>query len=530
MPEIEVPVLIAGGSLVGLTTAVLLARHGVRPLVVEHHHGTAIHPRAAQICQRAVEILRSVGLEQAALQKSEDQFVQDGAVMAVETLAGKELAWYVPNLNEGIRDVSPTVRVFLTQNLLEPLLKARAEEWGAELRFGTDLVSFDQDTDGVTAVIRERDSAKTATVRARYLVACDGSHSQVRQALGIRMLGHGVLSNAITIYFRGEVGRLLRGRNLSVIYVYNSELTGFFRIEKPFNTGFLAVNSVGPPDHPVTDVWAGLNDDRCQALMRASLGVDDIPIAIENVMKWQAEAEASERFDAGRVFLAGDSAHVMPPTGGFGGNTGMQDAQNLAWKLAWVLQGKAGTGLLATYDAERRAIGAFTVEQAYSRYVTRWAPYLGVDRIQPIAPDLDIDLGYRYRSPAVIPDGTDDGKLLEPTRETRGRPGTRAPHLPISRNGDSISMLDLFEGNFTLLTGSQGNVWREAARNAAEAAGLTVDIHEVAEPGFPEAYGISPTGAILVRPDGFVAWRAKNLEGASADLISRVLSTVLCRA
>jgi 2-polyprenyl-6-methoxyphenol hydroxylase-like FAD-dependent oxidoreductase len=529
MPEIEVPVLIAGGSLVGLSTALLLAHHGVRALAVEHHHGTAIHPRAAQMCQRAMEILRSVGLEQIALQKSEQQFVQDGAVMAVETLAGKELAWYIANMNEGFRDVSPSVRVFLTQNLLEPLMKARAEQWGAELRFGTDLVSFEQDTGGVTAVIRERDSGKTSTVRARYLVACDGSHSQARQALGIRMLGHGVLSNSITIYFRGSVGPLLRGRNLSVIYVYNSELTGFFRIEKPFDTGFLAVNSVGPPEHPVTDLWTGLTDERCQDLMRAGLGVDDIPITIENVMKWQATADAAEHFDSGRVFLAGDSAHAMPPTGGFGGNAGVQDAHNLAWKLAMVLQGKAGPGLLATYDEERRPIGAFTVEQAYSRYVTRWAPYLGTEGMQPIANDMDIDLGYRYRSAAVIPDGEDDGRLLEPTRETKGRPGTRAPHLPIKRNGDSISTLDLFGKTFTLLAGPEGEAWCEAARQAAPAVGIEVDAHCIGEPLFPEAYGIAPSGAVLVRPDGFVAWRTQTGSGASADPIARALRTVLCQ-
>src|SRR5215472_10510863 len=151
MPDIEVPVLIVGGSLVGLSSALLLAHHGIRSLTVEHHKGTAIHPRAAQMNQRTMEILRAVGLEQVALRKSEEQFVQDGAVMAVETLAGKELAWYVPNLNEGVRDVSPTVRVFLTQKLLEPLLRARAEELGAELRFGTDMLSFEEDGGGVTA-------------------------------------------------------------------------------------------------------------------------------------------------------------------------------------------------------------------------------------------------------------------------------------------------------------------------------------------------------------------------------------------
>lgn len=524
MPDREVPVLIAGGSLVGLSSALFLAQHGVRSLTVEHHRGTAIHPRAAQLYQRTLEILRSVGLEQIALRKSEEQFVQDGAVMAVETLAGKELAWYVPNLNEGIRDVSPSVRVFLTQNLLEPLLRQRAEQSGAEIRFGADLESFEQDSAGVTAVIRDRDSSETSTVRARYLIAADGSHSRVREALAIRMAGRGVLSNSVTIYFRGSVGPLLRGRNLSVIYVYNPQLTGFFRIEKPFDSGFLAVNSVGPPQQPRTDVWAELSDENCRQWICRSLGVDDVPISIENVMKWQATADTAERFRDGRVFLAGDAAHVMPPTGGFGGNTGVQDAHNLAWKLALVLHEKAAPELLDTYDAERRPVGAFTVEQAYARYVTRWAPYLAGNGIAPIVNDLDVDLGYRYRSAAVIPDGGDDGSPVLPTRETGGQPGTRAPHLWLDE-ARQTSTLDLCGNNFTLLAGSGGGCWREATEKAARTFGIEIGFHQVSVPAFSPAYGIEPSGAVLVRPDGMVGWRAKT--PAMAPALIDVLGTLL---
>src|SRR5438128_4101671 len=185
MPDLEVPVVIAGGSLVGMSTALLLGHYGVKALVVEHHRGTAIHPRAAQISQRTMEILRTVGVEQIVREKSDEQFVQDGAIMAVETLAGKELAYFIANLNEGVRDVSPTERVFISQSLLEPLLKARAEEVGATLRFATDLVSFDQDPDGVTAVLCDRDTGRTETVRAAFMVAADGAHSRVRHQLGI---------------------------------------------------------------------------------------------------------------------------------------------------------------------------------------------------------------------------------------------------------------------------------------------------------------------------------------------------------
>jgi len=202
MADIEVPVFIVGGSLVGLSTAMLLGHHGVRSLAVEYHRGTAIHPRAAQTSQRTMEICRQVGLEQIVRKKSEEQFVQDGGVLAVETLVGGPIAHYIADLNEGVRDVSPTVRVFLSQDALEPQLRKRAEELGAELRFATEMVSFEQDAQGVNAVIRERDSGKTQTVRAQYMVAADGAHSRVRQRLVIRMLGHGTFSKSITIYFR----------------------------------------------------------------------------------------------------------------------------------------------------------------------------------------------------------------------------------------------------------------------------------------------------------------------------------------
>jgi 2-polyprenyl-6-methoxyphenol hydroxylase-like FAD-dependent oxidoreductase len=527
LPDFEVPVLIVGGSLVGLSTALFLGHHGVPSLTVEHHHGTAIYPRAAQIYQRTMEVFRTIGIEQQVMQKSEEQFIQDGAVMAVETLAGKELAWYVPNLNEGIRDVSPSIRVFLTQRLLEPLLKARAEQLGAELRFGADMVSFAQDSSGVTAVIRDRNSGIASTVRSHYMVAADGTHSRVREQLGIRLLGHGLLSRSITIYFRGRVGHLLRGRNLSVIYVYNNELTGFFRIEKPFDSGFLAVNSLGTPEQPNMDVWTGLTDDRCQELVHVALGVDDVPITIENVMKWEATAEWAERFHEGRVFLAGDAAHPMPPTGGFGGNTGVQDAHNLGWKLALVLKGIAGPELLATYDAERRPVSEFTVEQAYSRYVTRWAKHLGTENIQPVANDLDVDLGYRYRSSVIIPDGPDDRRMIEPVRETKGRPGTRAPHIYLSSDSGTISSLDWFGRGFVLLAGPEGSAWFAHGPEGARLAGVELDAHQVKEPAFTAAYGIGPSGAVVVRPDGFVGWRAQTDAGASSSMISGVLARLV---
>ncbi len=531
MPDIEIPVLIVGGSLVGMSTALLLGHHGIRALAVESHRGTAIHPRAAQISQRTMEIFRSVGVEQIVRQKSDEQFVQDGAILAVETLAGREIERFIANLNEGVTDVSPCRRCFISQSLLEPLLKQRAEELGAQLLFGTEMVSFEQDASGVTATLRDRDTGKTTTVRAQYMVAADGARSGVRQRLGIPMTGHSTFSKSITIYFRANVEPLLRDRNLTVIYVFNSVLRGFFRIEKPFQSGFLAVNIANDSGQPVTDISTGLTEERCLQFVRAALGRDDIPVTIENVMHWDSVAEVAERFRAGRILIAGDAAHAMPPNGGFGGNTGVQDAHNLAWKLAAVLKGVAGPELLSTYEPERRPASAFTVEQAYTRYVKRVAPDLPSDKPQPLANDLNIEMGYIYHSSAVIPEDPRDDRGNENPRESKGRPGTRAPHVGLRRNGQEISTLDLFGGNFVLLTCAGSNAWRESAEAAARKSGFEIDFHGVgagglADPsgGFAAAYGIEPSGAVLVRPDGFVAWRAKNSDGASAEQFGSLLA------
>lgn len=536
MAEVEVPVLIVGSSLVGMSTALLLGHHGIPALAVEHHRGTAIHPRAAQITQRSMEILRVLGIEQIVRQKSDEQFVQDGAIMAVETLAGRELGYFIANLNEGVRDVSPCERVFISQSLLEPLLKTRADELGAELRFATDLISFEEEGNHVHAVIRHRDTGATDHVHARYMVAADGAHSRVRERLGISMNGRGVFSRSVTIYFRADVKELLRGRNLSVIYVNHPELRGFFRIEKPFDSGFLAVNAIGDPANPITDVATGLTEERAMQWVRLALGSNDVPITIENVMTWNAEANWAERYRRGRVFIAGDAAHAMPPNGGFGGNTGIQDAHDLAWKLAMALRDEAGADLLDTYDADRRPVGTFTTEQAYSRYVTRTAPYLGTDGIQPIAPDLNVELGYRYDSTAVCHEG-DPGPLHENPRDSHARVGTRAPHAWVTRNGDRISTLDLFGRRFVVIGGAASDAWIKAAATGSESAHVPfpVEVYQVGVGGFEDpdgalaaAYDLT-SGIVLIRPDGFVAWRSKTTAGSPSAVIG-ALSQVICKS
>jgi putative polyketide hydroxylase len=544
----EPDVLIVGGSLVGLATALFLRLQGVSCLAVERHASTAIHPRAGHFQLRTVEILRSAGLEEAVRRKGEEQYHPNGGINNVESLAGREIASYFSNLNAGVDEFSPTVRLFIDQDALEPILRARAEELGAAVRYRVECASLSQDDEGVTATLRDLDDGSEQVVRSKYVVAADGNRSRIREQLGIAMRGHGLLSRSITIYFRAEVdlAPLLAGRDQGVNYVTNSVLRGFFRLDRSGNRGFLVVNLVGDtarpevvaayPAAPWANVAETITEQRALELLRAAIGVPDIPLVIEDVATWRAVADSAERYQDGRVFLAGDAAHTMPPNGGFGGNTGIQDAHNLAWKLALVLRGVAGPGLVDTYDSERRAIGELMVEQAYSRYVTRVAPYLGTEDMQPLVDDFSLEIGCRCNSAAVMLEPEGEHLLHEHPRESNGRPGSRAPHVYLSEDGTRVSTLDLFGRNYALLAAPEGDAWRRAGVAAADALAVPLDSYLVGGGGlgdpdgqFPDTYGISSAGAALVRPDGIVGWRGVDATGASVDNMREVMTALLCR-
>jgi 2-polyprenyl-6-methoxyphenol hydroxylase-like FAD-dependent oxidoreductase len=538
MPDRQVPVLIVGGSLVGLSTSLLLAARGVPHLLVERHRGTAVHPRAASFHQLTMEIFRSVGMQEAVDAAAAREFVQNGAIIAVESLAGKELRYFYRSYNDGVEGLSPTSRLFITQVGLEPLLRDRARDLGAEHLFGTELVGFDQDDAGVTAVIRPRDGGAERTVRADYLVAADGAHSRVREHQGIDMPGRPGFADCVTIYFKADVRELLGDRNLSVVYVNHPEVLGFFRFSIDGDSGFLAVFAAIDPDGSRDkNVGENVSAERCAHLVRTALGArPDHPVEIENVQRWSAAATCAARFRAGRVFLAGDAAHVMPPTGGWGGNVGIADAHNLAWKLAMVHGGAAGRGLLDTYEAERRPVCDLTVEQAYTRYVQRVDSTLPQDDLMEPLDDAAIELGGIYRSAGVVdpPAAAADAPLEDPRNPT-GRPGTRAPHLPLDRDGAPISTHDLFGDGFVLLTGPDGDAWRDAAAAVAASSDIPLRAHRVAADGpladragrFAQAYGIEPGGAVIVRPDAVIGWRAVTASGdprgAVADAMTRLL-------
>ena len=531
--DIDAPVVVVGGSMIGLATAMFLAQQGVDVLSIEKHHGTAIHPRAGYFQLRTNELMRVAGIEDRVRAASLALYDADGGMNNVESLYGKEIASFIPNINAGVEEFSPARRVMLPQQVLEPILLERARELGARFMYSHEVTDVKQDDDGVSLIARHVDDGTQVRVRCRYLVACDGNRSPIRERLGITMSGHGLLSRSITIYFRADCVEALAGRNLGVIYVSNPTLRGFFRLERTGQGGFLCVFTVGDINAPGARFVAdSITDEGARELVRAAVGDPDLDAHIEAVDKWIASADNASTYQAGRIFLAGDAAHTMPPTGGFGGNTGIHDAHNLAWKIALVLRGVAGPALLDTYDAERHPSGHQAVEQAYNRYVTRSDPDLGTEGMAPAIPDLHVEFN-RYRSTAVIhePGFIDDGRPDIDARESRALPGTRAPHVELTRDGKTISAIDLYMGNFVLMAGPAGEAWFDAAASVAASLGLEIERHRIGADlndsgDFCERYGIESGGAVLVRPDGYVAWRSRH---SAPDQPEQVLLEALAR-
>lgn len=519
----EAPVLIAGGGLIGLSSAMFLAQHGIASLVVERLKETSRLPRAAFFHMRTLEMFRIAGIEERVLEGSRKDFVPEGAIIAMDCVAGKKLGDVIGNLNEGVDALSPCRRLFLNQPNLEPILREKAREGGAQILTGHEVAGIEQDDDGVSLRAKDIDTGTERTLKGKYLIAADGAHSKVRELLGVAYQGRGVFSNSMTIYFSADLSPWLGGKPISLVYVNNPRIGGFFRMNRAQTAGFLVLNTVGDPKvDPVaaSNAAADTSEAKLIEYVRAGIGAD-IPIKIAGVARWRATADVAETYRKGRIFIAGDAAHLMPPNGGFGGNTGIHDAHNLAWKLAAVLRGEAHEALLDSYEAERKPVGKFTVEQAFARYVTRTAPWLqSTTKTEPLAHDFNIELGYCYQSNAIVVEPGSTGAISVDPREATGIPGSRAPHIWITHKGKRISTIDL-TANWLLLAAPKGKPLALAAAEIARARGLTLNAltsgedFEDDERKLVLAFGISESGAALIRPDGFIAWRSR-MGGAEA--------------
>ena len=544
-PPLEVPVLIAGGGSTGLSLAAELGWRGVPALMVEPSREVNPHPRANAVANRTMEYLRRWGIA--------DSLIGAGvpadypaAYFWVSSLHGREVHRLVlPGAAElerirsqGAADPrhelhwSPYLKTIVGQHEVEALLRRFvAQQPDIQAWYGWALDDFDEQDDRVVATVREQSTGETRQVHSRWLVGCDGGRSRVREQLGISLEGRGGLASFVSIFFDAPQFMACHPFGPANIYFpLHRDHRGFLL---NWNTGTtFTYHLILAPD---TD-WRSVDPE---AAIRSVLGCDT-PLTIRSVQPWTAHALTAQRYagPGGRVFLAGDAAHLFTPTGGLGMNTGVSDAIDLAWKLGANFQGWAGHQLLASYDVERRPIGRRNTAEAADNFDRLFAVMQSGDELDADTKEGDalrrrlqdelrnqekllkssgVLLGYRYEgSPICVPDGTpapdDDPRIYTPV----ARPGHRAPHAWLS---DGRSLLDALGPWFSLLCFDGLGETGRAIEAAAVAGAVPLQRVMLNDPAIRELYGDVPY--VLIRPDMMVAWRGHSIDHASA-LIDRV--------
>lgn len=551
---LNVPVLIVGGGPTGLAMAIELGRHGLECVLAERHPSTRPHPRASVVNVRSMELCRSWGIADEVLARAMPLTPELGVTWTT-SLAGRELGrlLLLDDLDQVLAEAatSPTIPAICAQDLFEPLLRERAEqEASAELRFGTTVSAVTDHGDHVSAELRGPDGQEHV-VRAQWVVAADGSRSAIREELGIAMRGTPAVSHQVNVYFHADLTPLVQGRESVLFYVANADFTGFLialdgRRRWLLNVGRELVEHATP--------------DGCEAIVRAAIGDPSIDVDVVAADEWTVTAEVAERYRQGRVLLVGDAAHRFPHTGGFGMNTGVQDAHNLAWKLAAVVRGESGARLLDSYEAERRPVGLQNCAQSLhnARAISTTGITFAADGFDLTAVDDNTpegqavrdrirdgipaqrphfafrgqEIGFQYRdSTAIIDDGSAPAPYDVETYVPTGCPGVRAPHLWIEMGGEQRSTLDLWDGRWAFLGAPGSTGWQTAASTALpDIEFFRAEVDLQVDPEAFAAYGLGTEGALLVRPDGHIAWRARGpAPRHAADHLRDVLDLILDR-
>jgi 2-polyprenyl-6-methoxyphenol hydroxylase-like FAD-dependent oxidoreductase len=510
----EIPVLIVGGGYAGLASALFLSHHGVPCVMVDRHPGVSILGRARGINPRTMEIYRPLGLEER-VKEAGRPFDEESGVARCVSLTDEWHWIFDAEFPRALPELTAGEFGLADQSTVEPVLADAARAKGADLRFNTGCVSVEPDADGVTVVTEDRATGERQTLRARYLIAADGYRGTIRERVGIPRTGLGVLRSYLSFTFKADLSDIITKRAL------------FWIIGGPGATASGAFAShaldghwgIGLTYDPAQESPADYTDERLAAAARALIG-RDVPVEIVGKAAWEEAVGVADRYRSGRVFLVGDAAHVWPPAGALGANSAVQDAHNLAWKLAAVLSGRASDALLDTYEAERRPVALELSDLTVRSQAARFGPNPADDPMDPVT----CILGQRYHSTAVI--GAEHEGVFGDSAEQHARPGTRAPHLWLDKDGQRIGVHDLFHDSFVLLCGPGGEEW---ARAAEAVPGLRVhrvgadvaDVEDVWRDRYDDA------AAVLVRPDGYVAWRAGVPAKDPADELATALHRVL---
>ncbi len=475
-------------------------------------------------------------------------------IIYTTTLAGDELGRMpTAGFSGPGPEVSPEVPMLSSQDVFEPILRRGAEASGlAELRFGHEAGRVEPgvpDDERVTLEVTERSSGRTYRVEAEYLLAADGSASGVRQQLAIELDGPRGLGHFVNVYFRADLDPWVASRPALLFWVANGDVRGVFQ---PLDARGRWLCQIAYDGSAAT--FESYGKARCIEWIRAAVGDARATPEILSIGTWTLNATVARELVRGRVLLVGDAAHQLPPIGGFGVNTGIQGVHDLAWKLALVRAGLAGGALLDTYAVERRGVAQTNCRRSLENSVmverinaaARGDPGQSLSPAEAVSASrrygnfLGMELGFRYDSAAVFPDGSEAVPVADEVVDyvPRARPGNRAPHVWLERAGERLSTLDLLGSRFTLLAGRAGRGWLEAAAGARERLGVPLEAHTVGSEGdwadasgrFAELYGIGDDGAVLVRPDGHVAFRDAGAAAAErAERLVAALRRVLAR-
>jgi putative polyketide hydroxylase len=432
------------------------------------------------------------------------------------------------------RSLSPETWMVISQDVLEPVMlnAARAADM-ASVRFGNELVSLETDPEGALALVRDRANDRLLTIRARWVIGADGADSYVRAIAGITLQGHGPLVDNVSILFESPLGALIDDRRSAVYYLTNkptSRPRGYpMSVGNPPDDGvLLTVDNAERWLLVVADDIAKVDEASAIRRIHRAIGRTDLPVRIVGFMPWSPAALVAERYSEGGLFLAGDAAHQMTPSGAFGLNVGIADAHNLAWKLSSVDAGWADASILGSYNAERRPVGLFATDQSYQQF-------LGTRPARPFG-NWGVILGANYASSCVLPDGSSPATLVDPAVDyvPEAHPGARAPHGWLLVDGRRCSTLDLYGRGFTLIVGSKAIGWRTDGTRAAATLGVPFTTFQLSVDGvaedpvaFATEHAIGDFGAILVRPDGHVSWRTPGMWMANGVGLEYVLRHVV---
>lgn len=528
----DIPVVIVGAGPVGLATALVLGEHGVRSVVCEQHAGTNPHPRAHVVNTRSMELFRRWGIADGVVSDSVSEKSARSVVWR-STLTGEEFGridvFGDPARAQLRKNASPQSIVSCAQDHVQQRLADRVRAQGAAtIRYGTRVDLVTQTTSGVTVSLDTNSGTELLT--ADYVVIADGASGSVSAAMGLDWDGLPPFGHQLNIYFHADLTPWLGDDPPVLVWVLNAAAPGAFigmdAVRRwTFNVSFdRAAESLD--DYPAT---------RCVQLIRAAAGIDSLPVDVQSVGAWSFAARTAKRYRHGRIFLAGDAAHQFPPTGGLGMNTGLADADNLAWKLAAVLSGWAGDELLDSYEAERRPVALASAEHSVANALRMSEVGIGPTTVEVVrrleSPDPCIRTAERERLAAMIPlqrkhfDALEQeighiyphgGTPEEPRIVEAATVGARLPHAWINRRGARCSTLDVIGPGYTMVIGESGSDWVEKFANSALGRRIrwnSVVVGRDIDPAGTEAFGVGETGATLVRPDGYVAWRSRDLTG-----------------